>query len=120
MSIPAIYFAFHVDTALYIWDKLKDVPRIFWPKTKHKPKNKNYDGTDANSLVHRNLIQSCDVPPPKYCVVVLTADIAARGGQLLKHQTATGKDDSELEKGGLNEQPSNGIMRRVRRVRVFK
>ncbi|KFZ08726.1 hypothetical protein V502_09205 [Pseudogymnoascus sp. VKM F-4520 (FW-2644)] len=88
MSIPAIYFAFHVDTALYIWYRLKAVPRVFWPKTKNKPKNKHGD--------------------------------AARGERRLEHQAATGKNDSELEKGGSNEQPSNGIMRRVRRVRVFK
>lgn len=119
MSIPAIYFAFHVETALYIWYRLKAVPRIFWPKTENKPKNKHDDGTYANSLVLRNLIQNCDVPRSKYCVVVLTADIAARGEQRLEHQAATGTNDSELEKGGSNEKPRNGIMRRVRRVRVF-
>lgn len=48
MSIPAIYFAFHVDTALYIWGKLKEAPRIFWLKTEHKPKKKSDDGTYSN------------------------------------------------------------------------
>ncbi|KFY97220.1 hypothetical protein V498_02182 [Pseudogymnoascus sp. VKM F-4517 (FW-2822)] len=91
MSIPAIYFAFHVDTAIYIWKKMKGAPRIFWRKTEHKPENKNNNG-----------------------------DGDAHGEPPLKHQaTAVGKNDSELEKGGPNNQPSNGIIGRVKRVRVF-
>lgn len=120
MSIPAIYFAFHVDTALYIWGKLKSAPRIFWPKNERKQKNKHDDGTYSNSLILHILIQNCHVLLSKYCTVILTADIAPHGDSPLKHQAAISKNVSELEKGGLNEQPSNDIMGRVRRVRVFK
>ncbi|KFY00766.1 hypothetical protein V490_01213 [Pseudogymnoascus sp. VKM F-3557] len=38
MSIPAIYFAFHVEKAISIWEGLKNPLRIFWPKVKDKSK----------------------------------------------------------------------------------
>ncbi|OBT73169.1 hypothetical protein VF21_07933 [Pseudogymnoascus sp. 05NY08] len=84
MSIPAIYFAFHVDTALYIWDKLKEAPRILLLKAEHKPKKKSNDEPHV------------------------------------RNQEAMIKSDSELEKGGSDEEPRNGIMGRVRRVGVFR
>ncbi|KFY15670.1 hypothetical protein V492_01836 [Pseudogymnoascus sp. VKM F-4246] len=84
MSIPAIYFAFHVDTALYIWNKLMAIPRSFWPTTKKKPQKK-----------HDN----------------------AHGGEApLKLQAIKSMDESELEKGGPNEEHRTNMMRRVRRV----
>jgi hypothetical protein len=38
----------------------------------------------------------------------------------VRNQEAMIKSESELEKGGSDEEPRNGIMGRVRRVGVFK
>lgn len=57
MSIPAIYFAFHVEKAISIWEGLKNPLLIFWPKVEDKSKT-NHDGTYANSLIFRVLNQN--------------------------------------------------------------
>ncbi|OBT66503.1 hypothetical protein VE03_03603 [Pseudogymnoascus sp. 23342-1-I1] len=88
MSIPAIYLAFHVDTVINIWNKLKS-PAPETEEKQEKKQEKKHDDVEHSE-------------PP------------------LKYQATVSKNDSELEKCVPNGQPSNGIMRRLRRVRVFK
>lgn len=120
MSIPAIYFAFHVDTAHYIWDKLKAAPRIFWPKTEDKKNNEDDDGKYSKSLILFILKQTVTSALSKYCVFHLTEYIAKRNEPLPKKQATVDKDNAEVEKCQPNDKRRNDIMGRVRRLRVFK
>jgi hypothetical protein len=116
LSIPAIYLAFHVKIAMSIWEGLKGVPRIFWPKVKDESKTNQDDGTYATPLflfVSQAKTVACrtlDAP------AIQTADSTGCIEPQPINQVSKDRDEVDIENCRPKEEPSSGIMRRIKRV----